>query len=137
MEGMNPYPLRKLPGSDPRKALESAVSEQPGGPAFVLSGIGSLIDAKLRFAGHDTATSIPGPSEILTLAGSIAENGAHLHMSISTPDGRVIGGHVVYGNTVRTTAEVLLAPLPGWVLQREPDASTGYDELVVRRRVEE
>lgn len=36
------------------------------------------------------------------------------------------------GCTVRTTAEVLLALLPDWRLSREPDAATGYDELVVR-----
>jgi predicted DNA-binding protein with PD1-like motif len=36
---------------------------------------------------------------------------------------------------VRTTAEVLLALLPEWAFSREPDAATGYDELVVRARV--
>ena len=36
--------------------------------------------------------------------------------------------------TVLTTAEVLLALLPDWQFTREPDAGTGYDELVVRVR---
>ena len=36
---------------------------------------------------------------------------------------------------VLTTAEVLLALLPDWQFTREPDAGTGYDELVVRARV--
>ena len=45
----------------------------------------------------------------------------------------VTGGHVAYGCTVRTTAEVLLALLPDWRFSREPDAATGFDELVVRR----
>ena len=33
---------------------------------------------------------------------------------------------------VRHTAELLLAPRPGWVFTREPDAATGYEELVMR-----
>jgi len=36
------------------------------------------------------------------------------------------------GQDLRTTAEVLLALLPEWEFAREPDAATGYDELVVR-----
>jgi hypothetical protein len=39
---------------------------------------------------------------------------------------------VAPGCIVRTTAEVLLALLPEWEFAREPDALTGYDELVVR-----
>jgi predicted DNA-binding protein with PD1-like motif len=100
--------------------------------AFVVCGIGSLVDARLRFAAQEEATTIPGPSEIVSLSGSLSADGAHLHMSVATPDGTVIGGHVVYGNTIRTTAEVLLVFLPEWHLTREHDPSTGYQELFVR-----
>ncbi len=47
--------------------------------------------------------------------------------------GRVLGGHAGYGCIVRTTAEVRLAPLPGWHFTREPDSATGWAELVPRR----
>lgn len=70
--------------------------------------------------------------EILSLSGSVASNGSHLHMSLSTATGQVLGGHVAPGCIVRTTAEVLLALLPEWEFAREPDAATGYEELVVR-----
>ena len=36
------------------------------------------------------------------------------------------------GCIVLTTAEVLLALMPDWHFTREPDAATGYDELVIR-----
>lgn len=39
---------------------------------------------------------------------------------------------MAYGCIVRTTAEVLLALLPDWRFNREHDAATGYDELVVQ-----
>ena len=57
---------------------------------------------------------------------------AHLHMALSTATGQVFGGHVAPGCIVRTTAEVLLALLPEWAFAREPDVTTGYDELVLR-----
>jgi hypothetical protein len=54
-------------------------------------------------------------------------------MAVSDEQGCVVGGHVCYGNAVRTTAEVLLAQLPEWNLGREHDPGTGYKELVIRR----
>ena len=127
-------PVRLRPGDDLRKALEAAAA--PGESAFVVAGIGSLTEGRLRFADRRDAQSVPGPLEIISLSGTLTPDGAHLHMTVSDDDGRVAGGHVGHGNIVRTTAEVLLAPLPDWSLTREPDADTGYDELVVRRRVD-
>ena len=77
---------------------------------------------------------LEGPLEILTLSGSLGADGAHLHMSVADAAGTVSGGHVGYGCRVRTTAEVLLADLPGWSFTRERDGATGYPELVVRSR---
>lgn len=102
--------------------------------AFVVSGIGSLVEATLRFAGEPTESKIPGPLEVLSVSGSLTPSGAHLHMAVSDAFGRVYGGHAGYGNVVRTTAEVLVALLPEWSLARELDPATGFNELVVRRR---
>lgn len=126
-------PLRLHPGSDLRRALEDAARTEFGGAAFVVGAIGSLVAARLRFAAADGESVLAGPHEILTLSGSLSADGAHLHMSVADRDGRVAGGHVGYGNEVRTTAEVLLAPLTGWQLAREFDPATGYAELVARR----
>jgi predicted DNA-binding protein with PD1-like motif len=121
-----------------RSALEAAVHGQNCRAAFVLSGIGSLSTAGLRFAGADQPERLTGDMEILSLSGTLAfdeaRSSSHLHMSLSTATGQVLGGHVVAGCIVRTTAEVLLALLPEWQFAREPDAVTGYDELVVRVR---
>jgi predicted DNA-binding protein with PD1-like motif len=119
---------------DLRRALEDAAAGQAAGAAFVLAGIGSLVEAHLRYAGAPAQSRIAGPLEILSLSGTLGASGAHLHMAVSDASGRVYGGHVGYGNTVRTTAEVLLAGLEDWSLTREHDAATGFKELVVRRR---
>ncbi len=122
--------LRLEPGQDLRGALEAAVAAQAGGSAFVLTGIGSLSQAALRLAGAAEPLVLGGDMELLTLSGSVAANGAHLHATLARADGSVLGGHVAPGCTVRTTAELLLARLPGWRLRREADTRTGYAELV-------
>ena len=127
-------PLRLRPGDDLRRALEAALAASGHEAAFVLQGIGSLADAALRLAGAEEATVIAGPSEIVTLAGSVGPGASHLHASLADAQGRLLGGHLPYGCVVRTTAEVLLQLLPGWRFGRAIDAATGYPELVVDRR---
>ncbi|NML16785.1 PPC domain-containing DNA-binding protein [Azohydromonas caseinilytica] len=126
-------PLRLQPGVDLRRALEAALANQPCEAGFVVSGIGSLGQARLRLAGATDVLELDGALEILTLAGSVAVNGSHLHASLADAQGRVLGGHLGYGCRVRTTAEVLLALLPDWHFSREPDAATGHDELTLHR----
>jgi predicted DNA-binding protein with PD1-like motif len=82
---------------DLRRALESTVAERSCNAAFVASGIGSLRQACLRLAGATEPRAFDGDMEILTLAGTIASNGSHLHMSMADAQGRVFGGHVAYG----------------------------------------
>lgn len=100
----------------------------------MLAGIGSLRPACVRLAGADVPLCLDGDVELLSLSGTIAANGVHLHLSVADAAGNVIGGHAAPGCIVRTTAEVLLALLPGWDFRREPDTATGYDELVAMPR---
>lgn len=139
---MKTLPLRLTPGQDLREALEAAVRAQGFQAAFVLSGIGSLVDARIRFAGADEPLCICGDSEILSLCGTVGVGAtgdavlghSHLHMAVAAATGEVFGGHVAPGCRVRTTAEVLLALLPEWAFKRDLDAATGYAELVVMVR---
>jgi len=125
-------PLRLQPGSDLRASLEAAARAAGATSAFVLSAIGSLSNARLRLAGAEVETLVSGDVEILCLSGTLTRDGAHLHMAVADERGRVVGGHVCHGNIVRTTAEVLLAPLPEWQLTREHDPNTGHKELVIQ-----
>ncbi|MGR3906260.1 DNA-binding protein [Burkholderia sp. SR8] len=129
---MQAHPLRLSPGDDLRASIEQALRRLDAHAAFVIQGIGSLSVAQLRFAGIDAPSELRGDFEILTLAGSVAPDGAHLHMSVSDAQGRVSGGHVANGCVVRTTAEILLVLLPAHRFSREPDAGTGFNELVIR-----
>ncbi|MEO7497932.1 MAG: PPC domain-containing DNA-binding protein [Massilia sp.] len=131
---MKAYPLRLAPGQDLRAALEALLREQALDAAFVLQAIGSLSVARIRFAGQPASNELRGDTEILSLAGTLSPDGAHLHLSVSNARGEVIGGHADYGCIVRTTAEVLLALLPEHHFAREHDAASGFKELVVRTR---
>ena len=104
---MHPVPLRLLPGVDLRAALEAELAARSQSAAFVISAVGSLKGARLRLAGAVEPDHVRGDLEILTLAGTVALNGSHLHMSVADSSGRVLGGHVAQGCIVRTTAEVL------------------------------
>lgn len=131
---MDFLPVRLNPGDDLRRAFESLIRETDQPSAFVLSGLGSLIDARLRFAGMADETLMPGPLEIVSLAGSVTPDGAHLHMTVSDREGRVSGGHAGYGNIVRTTVEAVLVLLPSWQITREFDVTTGFKELSIKPR---
>ena len=132
---MNLLPLRLEPGSDLRAALQAAVAGQGGAGCFVVSGIGSLSNPRLRLAAASETTCWEGPFELVSLAGTLTSTGTHLHMCIADAQGTVWGGHVVAGNIVRTTAEILLVQATGWELGRALDPRTGYSELTVQTQV--
>ena len=131
---MQLLPIRLSPGLDLRRALEDAAADHTAASAFVMAGIGSLVEARLRYAGEADESTIAGPLELLSISGTLSSSGAHLHMSVSDSAGRVYGGHVGYGNVIRTTAEILLVRADDWSLTREHDPATGFNELLVRRR---
>jgi predicted DNA-binding protein with PD1-like motif len=90
-------PLRLTPGTDLLLALAALPRQRGERAGMVISGIGSLVAVQLRFAGRDGATALTGDHEILSLAGSLSLDGAHLHLSVADAEGRVTGGHLWRG----------------------------------------
>ena len=131
---MKVIPLRLPPGADLRQALEAWMGEQQEQAACLISAVGSLSVAQLRFAGAAEATAIHGELEILSLSGTLSPDGAHLHLAIADSSGGVIGGHLGAGSLVRTTAELVIGLLPDWRFNRELDPATGYPELQITPR---
>jgi predicted DNA-binding protein with PD1-like motif len=130
--------LRLAPGEDLRTALDAAFAqlqtEQNAQAACVISAVGSLSRAVLRYAAEPGGTVLSEPLELITLSGTLSADGAHLHASVADAQGNVKGGHVMPGCIVRTTAEIVLAALPGWTFSRQHDTATGYKELVAQAR---
>ena len=134
---MKVVPLRLQPGADLRLALEAWMGLQQEQAGCVISAVGSLSVAQLRFAGATEATVIRGDLEILSLAGTLSPDGAHLHLAVADSRGAVIGGHLCAGSLVRTTAELVIGLLPEWRFRRELDPATGYAELAITAQPEQ
>ena len=129
---MKVVPLRLRPGDDLRQTLEAWMGEQQEEQAgCLISAVGSLSVAQLRFAGAAEAMVIHGELEILSLSGTLSPDGAHLHIAVAVISGAVIGGLLCAGSLVRTTAELVIGLLPDWRFSRELDPATGYPELQI------
>ncbi|WP_396096865.1 MULTISPECIES: PPC domain-containing DNA-binding protein [unclassified Cyanobium] len=126
---MKVVPLRLQPGDVLRQAPETWMGEQQEQAGCVISAIGSLSVAQLRFAGAAEATTIHGELEILSVSGTLSADGAQLHIAIADSKGAVIGGHLCSGSLVRTTTELVLGLLAEWHFWRDLDPATGYAEL--------
>lgn len=126
--------LRLGPGADLYQEL-AALGRGGRGPALaVVSCVGSLRQAAVRFAGAKQATALGGPLEIVSLVGTIGPDGAHLHICLSDKNGGCVGGHLKEGSPVYTTAEIVLVDATDLSFERAADAATGYPELKIRRR---
>ncbi len=102
--------LRLAPGSDLRQTLrELAVAEQAAG--FVLGVVGNLSQAAFQCPGRSEPTVLSGELEIITLNGSLAPEGVHLHLSVSDGACRVWGGHLEPGSRVLGGADLLVGLL--------------------------
>ncbi|HEX6885157.1 MAG TPA: PPC domain-containing DNA-binding protein [Planctomycetota bacterium] len=129
---MRTHALRLSPGQDLRLALEEATLSLGLAAGCVLTCVGSLVRARLRLAGSEQVLELEGPLEIVALVGTLSPDGPHLHAALADGEGRVLGGHVLAGCLVHTTAELVLGELEGLAFARAQDPATGWRELVVR-----
>jgi predicted DNA-binding protein with PD1-like motif len=129
------HALRLRPGDDLRDALLAYTATHHIKAGAVLTCVGSLTVATLRLANQEGPTEYRGYFEIVSLVGTLSSTGgAHLHLSVSDSTGRTLGGHLLSGCRVYTTAEIVLAELPELEFVRETDPTFGYRELVVKPR---
>ena len=126
------YALRLKPGDDLRQQLTAFVQTNHIQAGTMLTCVGSLTVATLRLANQEGPTVYKGHFEIVSLVGTLSINGSHLHLAVSDSTGRTIGGHLLDGCRVYTTAEIVLGELPDMEFRRETDPTFGYQELVVR-----
>ncbi len=132
---METYALRLRPNQDLRHELEAFAAAHNLRAAFVLTCVGSLRHAALRLANKPDTTHYEDKFEIVSLVGTLSNDGPHLHISLSDGTGRTIGGHLQPGNLIYTTAEIVIGELGDKVFSRPIDPETTYDELEIADRV--
>ena len=114
--------------------------------ASVASVVGSLTVTNIRYANQENGTSLKGHFEIVSVVGNIDlqnvdeenyQGSGHIHISCSDEMGVTVGGHLLEGNIVYTTAEITILELTNGIFSRVLDDSStgsGYYELQVDHR---
>ncbi len=125
--------IRLRPEQDLKKELENFVSEHQIQAGILLTCVGSLQKTHLRLANQPEGTSFEGKQEIVSLVGTLGVSGSHLHLSISDSTGKTIGGHLLEGCLVYTTAEIAIGILPQLRFERELDSISTYKELTIHK----
>ncbi len=123
--------IRLNPEQDLKQALQQFTQDQQLTAGFILTTVGSLHQAALRFAGQESTQILTGRFEILSLVGSLSPDGVHLHMAIADHQGQTRGGHVQTGCLIYTTAEIVIGTSPSYRFSRAWDPKTGYLELQI------
>jgi len=107
---MRAVPLHLEAGIDVRRSLEQLALEHNAG-GFVLSVVGNLSQAAFACPGKSAPTVLAGELEIITLQGTISQDGVHLHLSFSDASCQVWGGHLEHGTLVLRGADLLVGLL--------------------------
>lgn len=126
------HTLRLHPGEDVMPALKQFIADQQIEAGFIMSAVGSLTQYHIRFANQPEGSKAEGHFEVVSLTGLLSTKGNHVHLSVSDSTGRTIGGHLLDGNLVYTTLEVVIGDDPDHIYDRETDSTFGYKELVVK-----
>ncbi len=126
--------LRLGPDEDPQLVLMNYVRENKISSASVVSVVGSLKVAVIRYANQKESVKLEGFREVVALSGTLgAISGSHLHLSVSDDKGVTLGGHLGEGSKVYTTLEIVLQSYPDIIFKRVLDPKTTYEELSVTR----
>ena len=128
--------LRLRPGADLLVELREYVARAGLRASCVVTCVGSLTRATLRYANQSEAAVVTGHFEICSLVGTMGRDALpHLHISLSDGKGAMVGGHVLEGCTIYTTAEVVLGECgEGLTFTRPIDPETTWDELHASKR---
>ncbi|MEN9564068.1 MAG: hypothetical protein RIR73_2312 [Chloroflexota bacterium] len=132
---MKTHTFRLKPQQDLFDSIEAFVKQNNIEAGCVLSSVGSLSHATLRLANREYYNEYEGHFEIVSITGTVSIHGSHIHIAISDGDGVTIGGHLVSGCKIYTTAEIVMLELDDVVYKREwLENDSGYEELVVYKR---
>ncbi len=131
--------VRLHPGDDVLLSLEQLCREKNLKNGLILSAIGSLDGAafynpvelphKKAGYGYSEPVTLKGPIELTNASGMICHDTEgnvllHVHISLSDRYGNAHGGHLIEGNKVLLTVDMILGEVEGI------DMGRGYDEAL-------
>lgn len=126
--------FRLIKGQDLKQEIVKYVTDNNIEAGIVKCGVGCVYEAKFRLANAEYYFYRKDNYEIVSLMGTVSKNGCHIHISLADREGKVIGGHLVDGCLVNTTAEICIEELDNYSFNREFDENTGYKELIITKK---
>lgn len=130
-EKITSYAIRLKPGQDLKNELTAFVKEKQLQAGWISTCAGSLTHYSIRLANQPDSSTGEGHFEIVSLTGTVSVNGSHLHISLSDSTGKTIGGHLLEGCKIYTTAEIVILATDKYTFTREKDGTTPWDELQI------
>jgi uncharacterized protein len=131
MENNTAYAFRLKPGQDLKQEIQKLVTQKQIKAGWISTCVGSLTKYTIRFASQPSGSSGSGHFEIVSLTGTVSINGSHTHIGISDSAGKTIGGHLMDGCIIYTTAEIVILTNNNFIFKREKDGTTPWEELQV------
>lgn len=128
---MRTHCFRLVAGDDLKRSITRYAAEHGIDAAAMVACVGCLTHARLRDATGKTVRELDEPFEIVSLTGTVSRERTHLHIALSRTDLSTVGGHLMDGCIVNTTAEIVLCELDSLRFSGAFDPNTGYDELVI------
>ncbi len=128
---MKVFAIRLKPNTDLRESLKIFINSNNIKAGFILTAVGGLKQAKIRFADQTTSKVFNDKFEIVSLVGTLSTSGIHLHIAISDRDGKTIGGHLNDGCIIYTTSEIVIGESENFTFIRTTDEQTGFKELEI------
>lgn len=135
-KSMKAFVIRLKPGEDLKASIEKFVREKNIEAGWIVTCAGSLTGYNIRFANQPNGSSGSGHFEIVSLAGTLSVNGSHIHLSIADSTGKTIGGHLMQGCKIYTTAEIVIEQSNEMIFRRHNDGTTPWDELQIQNKNE-
>ena len=127
------HAFRLTPGQDLRQGIEAYVHAHGIRAGWMVTCVGSLTQVVLRLANQTEGTTYTGHFEIVSLVGTLSTAGCHLHLSFSNSTGTTLGGHLLPGSLVYTTAEIVIGESTTMEFTRAVDGTTPWQELQIKK----
>ncbi|EOH0513140.1 DNA-binding protein [Vibrio fluvialis] len=121
---------RLTQGADLKQSIMTLVQEHSITAGSIASCVGCLSQLNIRLADSTSTLSLQAPFEIVSLMGTLTPH----HLPVADSQGNVWGGHLLDGNLINTTAELIVHGYPDLAFDREYDAHTGYTELTIQTK---
>ncbi|ADO82532.1 protein of unknown function DUF296 [Ilyobacter polytropus DSM 2926] len=133
VESIKIHCVRLNKGDDIKNFITNYLAEKSIQAGVVLSSVGCVINGRIRLADGKSIRELEERLEIISINGTLSPDGNHLHISYSDVKGNVFGGHLVEGNIINTTCELVIGEFSQYSFKRNFDKKTGYKEIEITK----